>query len=180
VSTVSIVCLCVYRSLQTELVSSVLLQILSVYKSNLQDTSGHVTQAVALQYLFDVWYLSSTLLWRESDKVFYPLLFLLSTLSLSLLCLYSVSPLSVWVSTLSLLSSVCVGLCPLLSSACVGLYPPLPSLLCLCGSLPSPALSPLSISLVDYKSGYLSVAMEIVMFKVSSCVGFPLLEYKVC
>ncbi|KAF6036622.1 COG1 [Bugula neritina] len=53
---------------KTELVSSVLLQILSVYKSNLQDTSGHVTQAVALQYLFDVWYLSSTLLWRESDK----------------------------------------------------------------------------------------------------------------
>jgi len=102
-----------------------------------------------------------------------PFLSLSSVSTLSLLCLCGSlpslsSPLSVWVSALSSPLPVWVSTLPYpLSSVCVGLCP-------------SPALSPLSISLVDYKSGYLSVAMEIVMFKVSSCVGFPLLEYKVC
>lgn len=60
---------CFCRSLQTELVSSVLLQMFQIYKTNLDSGGSNVTQAVAMQYLFDAWYLSGLLVWRDSDKV---------------------------------------------------------------------------------------------------------------
>lgn len=60
---------CVVRGLQTDLVSEVLLRILGIYKLNVGNKSSHLTQAVALQYLFDVWYLSGLLMWRDSAKV---------------------------------------------------------------------------------------------------------------
>ncbi|XP_067932547.1 conserved oligomeric Golgi complex subunit 1-like [Watersipora subatra] len=55
------------RNLQMELVSGVLLRLLNIYKRNIEKKE-QLTQAVALQYLFDVWYLYGLLLWRDSDK----------------------------------------------------------------------------------------------------------------
>ena len=54
------------RDIQNELVADVLLHILHVYQTSIEQ---HLTQPLALQYMFDLWYLNGLLLWKNSQKV---------------------------------------------------------------------------------------------------------------
>lgn len=55
-----------YRTLQTDLVGGVLLGILHVYKSCMD---RYISQTMSLQYMFDLWYVTGLLLWKNSKQV---------------------------------------------------------------------------------------------------------------